>query len=484
MVACAAMFAFAACETDNTGEGTNNGGNNNGGTGSKTELATPALEIKDVTSTSFTVTWAAVENAGTYIVTVGDGQPQTVTETSFKLEKLNAGTYKGTVVAMPADSKKYKNSKPATFEQAVTGLTPEEATWVQCKASLPTEEDAAAGYFPYESIFHSFKGTGIVEIKNGAFVAEDYKAMSLAELANECEALKAEAVAKANDKGATVVFSPVQAETEYIVVAVITNEEGLSVIFSENITTTKATPHPALESYVGTWEIATTKKLMISKQFELSMVEESATTKVTVEALPDLGPVYVAITGLSVAIPEMPALGQVGTDTDGNDYLQILNYEVVGANEEEGYYLVWNTWGYAHVYAMDENGEYILDADGNPTFEDDYYLIAGNYPSFTITDGVSKAYEGYLDEKGVQTFKAEAMDIYAYTKDGKLAGFFYDITEDGSEFVNDIYLTAGVQNWKRISTEVENEDPAPATFGKMVNNRQMFPATMHSYVAM
>ena len=75
MVACAAMFAFAACE-----EGSENTDKGNNGGGEKTALATPVLTVTDVTNTSFVVTWEAVENAVSYMVNDGE-KNNTITET-------------------------------------------------------------------------------------------------------------------------------------------------------------------------------------------------------------------------------------------------------------------------------------------------------------------------------------------------------------------------------------------------------------------
>ena len=69
MVAFAAMFTFAACETPADGDDNNNGNGNKPTT--PTALAKPVLSVEDVTSTSFIVKWEAVENAIGYMVNDG-----------------------------------------------------------------------------------------------------------------------------------------------------------------------------------------------------------------------------------------------------------------------------------------------------------------------------------------------------------------------------------------------------------------------------
>ena len=470
MVACAALFA--ACETDTTGDDVNNnGGNNNGGenNGKKEALATPTLEVKDVLSTSFTVTWAAVENAESYMVTVGDAQPVTITETSYKLENLNAGTYTGSVIAVAGKDSKYSNSKAATFSQAVTGLTPEECNWAQCMASLPTEEDAYYNYFPFANIFHSFKGTGIVDIKNGAFTTAEYGDTPIADLVVECEGLSADYVEAANADGLTLVFN-VQPATEYRVVAEITNEAGLTVIFDETITTAEAQPHPAMEAYVGTWNVSTKQALLFEMPSQdMSIVDKDMTTEVVVAPFAEYGFEYVTVTGLGVSYVDAPAIGMVQYDPKTKkEVLYIINEQLIGQSEDGSYYLGWATLG---IISQPEKEPFIN-------------MVGGAYPSFTIVDGVGKGLVGELNGGG--TFTACAMDVFGYVEreSGLGVGLLFYGGETDEE---DAYLYAGDQTWTRISSEIpedNTEEETPATFSKGLNIRKATTVNMPSYVAL
>lgn len=418
MVAFAAMFAFAACTPSNE-EGEE--------PSTPTALAKPVLTVENVTSTSFEVKWEAVENAVSYMVNNGS-ENKTVTETSFKMEKLNAGTYTVKVMALAAENSNYTNSEFASIQQAVTGLTPDECDWVECSVSLPTEEDAASGYFPFLHIFHSFKGTGIVEIKSGCFTAANYENTPAATLAAECDALDADTVALANGDGVTTVFQGVQSETEYRLIAVVTNEDGLTVIFDHKITTAETQPHPSMENWVGLWEVTTEQAFVIPAAEDEPIYLTDQTNTVGVEIVPALDYAYnaVAIYGLSVADPEgTPALGLVGTAEDGSDVLQLVNWLSVGAAQDGSYYMIWNSWSDVTL------------SDGTTG----YYLVSGEYPAFTVNNGVGYPYEGSLDGGG--TFKVLAWDIYAYDASGSLLGWFY---EEGV----DIYLNAGTQTWTRV----------------------------------
>lgn len=456
MVACAAMFAFAACE-----EGSEDTDKGNNGGGEKTALATPVLTVTDVTSTSFVVTWEAVENAVGYLVNYGS-ENKTVTETSFKRENLNAGTHAVKVMALAAEGSNYTDSEFAYIDQDVTGLTPDECDWAECMVSLPTEEDAEYGYFPFMHIFHSFKGTGIIEIKNGAFLAETYKDTPLADLAQECDALDAEIVAAANGEGVTVVFSGIEAETEYRVVAAIKNEAGLTVIFEQNITTTEAQPHPAVEAFAGTWTVTTEEALIIPLDEEdpIRVEAQSLSTTATVSHAPELSFNAVYVAGLSTLFPEVPAVGIVGNDKDGNPVLQILNGEVVSVTEDEQYYIGFGTISEVTL----------------PDGSTQYGPVGGSYPSFTIINGKGSTYAGELSGGG--TFETMAMAVAAYDESLTLVGWYFDTEAD-------TVLMSGEQTWTRTSEEApedNTEEEVPATFSKGLNIRKATAVNMPSYV--
>lgn len=472
MVACAALFA--ACETDTTGNDVNNNGgnNNNGGenNGKKEALATPTLEVKDLTSTSFTVTWAAVENAESYMVTVGDAQPVTITETSYKLENLNAGTYTGSVIAVAGKDSKYTNSKAATFEQAVTGLTPEECDWAECKVSLPTEEDAFLNYFPFAHLFHSFRGTDIIEVKNGAFDAETYGETPIEQLVNECQNVDAKYLENVNsENGLTLVFD-LDPATEYRVVAQMTNKDGLTVIFDETISTTEAQLHPAVEAYVGTWTVSTKKALLFDMpDQDMSIIDKDMTAEVVIAPFAEYGYNMVTVTGLSISYPEAPAIGMVSYDPETKEeLLYLLNEQLIATAEDGSYYLGWATLGVIN----------------QPEKEPIINMVGGAYASFTVRNGVGTGLQGELNGGG--TFTASAMDIFGYveTEQGVRVGLLFYGGESGEE---DAYLYAGEQTWTRISSEIpedNTEENVPATFSKGLNIRKATAVNMPSYVAL
>lgn len=79
-------------------------------------LAAPQLSVEK-TSSSFTVTWPAVDNAASYAYIVGDEEQQTTAECQIERTGLTAGTrFTVKVKAVSGDAKRYSDSKWASVE--------------------------------------------------------------------------------------------------------------------------------------------------------------------------------------------------------------------------------------------------------------------------------------------------------------------------------------------------------------------------------
>lgn len=82
-------------------------------------LGTPVLKSENVLATTFTVTWAAIDNAGKYVITLNGAAYATQTENSVSFSSLMTETeYTVTVKAVPADAGlvTYKESPAATIK--------------------------------------------------------------------------------------------------------------------------------------------------------------------------------------------------------------------------------------------------------------------------------------------------------------------------------------------------------------------------------
>lgn len=428
MVAFAAMFTFAACETPVDGDDNNNSNGNDNKPTTPTALAKPVLSVEDVTNTSFIVKWEAVENAVGYMVNDGS-KNHNITATEFKMENLNAGTYTVKVMAMADENSNYTNSEFASIQQAVKGATAEDVDWIEHLVSLPTEEDAEYGYYPFMHIFHSYKGTGIVDIRVMAFDAETYRNTPAATLAAECQAIPAEAVAKANtETGVTMLFE-VEAETEYRIIAQATNEDGLSVIFDDFITTAEAQPHPDMEKWVGTWNATANETLTFSRvgEGEEAYIDGpfagTATTnfEITIEPALDNGFNAVAVYGLSCITWDdgspMPTLALIDSEGALNVFTG-LDMADLG----DGYYATWLCYCKTNRGLTPVLGQY-------PAY---YWELSEDGASIsTIAMGA-----GTLSDD--TEFEAFAMEVYAVNYDTYQMSILFDF-----EVTPDVVIPAG-----------------------------------------
>lgn len=144
----------------------------------RTPLATPTVTEATAEGNTITVSWTAVENAGSYKVTCGTKeQPITAPTTTCTFTDLEYGTtYQISVVAKPADTSAYKDSEAAKTEvktdeaevsQEAKVLTFEftqakNADWPTAKANATN--NSAQAYNKGEYIFTTTKtGDGIYQ---------------------------------------------------------------------------------------------------------------------------------------------------------------------------------------------------------------------------------------------------------------------------------------------------------------------------------
>lgn len=142
-----AILAVAAiassCEKGNAGDGQ---------TGEPAILDTPVLSIEDQTTTSFTVTWEAVENADSYICTINDGAEQKTSGTSVKFSGLAEGEYTVKVKATSGDER-YADSGWASCEVTLAGTFTLDV--------YLSDKYASYGQYRYNSIWFTAKGSDI-----------------------------------------------------------------------------------------------------------------------------------------------------------------------------------------------------------------------------------------------------------------------------------------------------------------------------------
>lgn len=122
-------------------------------------LATPVVEAS-VEGNVVTLTWAAVENAAQYSITVGTEMPVFVEETTYVFTGEYETEYTFNVVAVPEDEEKFAASEAATAKATTEAEPAEEVVYTTVAEFLAAEVD--------DTTFYTLKGT-ITSVANTSY---------------------------------------------------------------------------------------------------------------------------------------------------------------------------------------------------------------------------------------------------------------------------------------------------------------------------
>lgn len=413
MAVIAAMFAFASC-TDTPTDGV---------TPETTKLATPVVEIVDVTETGFTAKWAAVEGATSYAIStnITDQKLVNTSEASYKFENLNKGEYTVRVKASGEgkDDSDFSEVKKVT----ITGAT--SADWFTQTVALveDTAENRAIGRYPFNAVDFVWKGTGVKELVYGMFETAEIASMSDEDVVSSMQySLDGEMLAEVNSaEGFARSFTGLQGSTSYTLFAYVTNEAGVKYLAKGSVTTAESQLTDQAKAWIGTWTAKSTEILAwVTVQSDkdlngdLVVDEKDAYTDLQVKAgelpyelaiTPYPGYTTVAyIDGLSVWGADMPNLAFFEIGNQGQNYLIVTNGLVL----DENYGIEWAT--VCELYGVtDQNGEAI--PDGTLSF------VGGSYDTFIFeltADGsvVCEMGEAYLNNEKTATCVSVSTDVY------------------------------------------------------------------------
>ena len=128
-------------------------------------LATPVVEAS-VEGNVVTLTWAAVENAAQYSITVGTEMPVFVEETTYVFTGEYETEYTFNVVAVPEDEEKFAASEAATAKATTEAEPAEEVVYTTVAEFLAAAED---------DTIYTLKGTitSVTETSYGNFYIND-----------------------------------------------------------------------------------------------------------------------------------------------------------------------------------------------------------------------------------------------------------------------------------------------------------------------
>lgn len=453
MAVIAAMFAFASC-TDTPADGV---------TPEVTKLATPVVEIVDVTETGFTAKWAAVEGATSYAIStnIPDQKLVNTSETSYKFENLNKGEYTVRVKASGEgkDDSDFSEVKKVTL----TGAT--SADWFTQTVALVEDnaENRAIGRYTFNAVDFVWKGTGVKELFYGMFETESIASMSDDEIVSNMQySLDGEMLAEVNSaEGFARSFTGLQGSTSYTLCALATNEAGVKYLAKGSVTTTETQLTDQAKAWIGTWTAKSTEILAwvtVQSEKDLNGDEVVDENDVYTDLQVKAGelPYELAITpypgytdfafidGLSVWGADMPNLAQFIIGQQGQNYLVVAN----GTLLDENYGIEWAT-------VCEING-YTGIPDGTLSF------VGGGYETFIFelsADGevVCQMGSGYLNEEKTATYDAVSTDVYV-AEGNSYYLYGEDTNEDGALGDDEVfteYHAGAITDFVKTADEVQ-----------------------------
>lgn len=453
MAVIAAMFAFASCETTPA----------DGVTPEVTKLATPVVEIVDVTETGFTAKWAAVEGATSYAIStnIPDQKLFNTSETSYKFENLNKGEYTVRVKASGEgkDDSDFSEVKKVT----ITGAT--SADWFTQTVALveDTAENRAIGRYTFNAVDFVWKGTGVKELVYGMFETESIASMSDDEIVSNIQySLDGEMLAEVNSaEGFARTFTGLQGSTNYTLCAYVTNEAGIKYLAKGSVTTTETQLTDQAKAWIGTWTAKSTEILawvtvQSDKDITGDNVVDENDSYIDLQVKDGEIPYELAITpypgytdvafidGLSVWGADMPNLAFFYIGDQGQNYLLVSNGTVL----DENYGIVWAT-------VCEING-YTGITDGTISF------VGGDYETFIFEltadgDVVCEMGSGYLNEEKTATYDAVSTDVYV-AGEGSYYLYGEDANEDGALGDDEVfteYHAGAITDFVKTADEVQ-----------------------------
>ncbi|MBR2975884.1 MAG: fibronectin type III domain-containing protein [Alistipes sp.] len=338
MAAVAVMFTFAACEpTPDEGVGG--------------KLATPVIEVVDVTETGFTVQWGVVDHAESYSVVI-KGDIKNVTETAIVLENLNKGEYTVRVKAIAKEGSNWEDSDFATVAQSVTGLT--SVDWFEQKLYTDTyvDEETGEACYPYNSLFVDYKGEGVASLSVGLFPTDQVQAATDADILASLELWDEICVDVNSAEGASFYYSGLNGGVSYTLCTLVVNEEGLEFLAKTECSTEVAEASDAAKVWLGSWNVTSHETITFDDQGNTTFGEAEDTFTINVVASPN-DPNELVIDGFSLLGEGWPVRGMV--DEEGN--LNIMNGDILGISEE-GYYYIWLAYFLLDGY---DEGQFLSD---------------------------------------------------------------------------------------------------------------------------
>lgn len=454
LVAFATIFAFVGCEPDQPETPT-----------TPTKLKKPtALKITEKTASSFTVEWAKVENAASYVV-MFQAETYPTTETKYSFTDVEPGQYKVQVMAVAAAGSNYKDSSYAEIDVKI--IPADTGDWFTQELTLGTDEEQ--GWYPTNSIYVTWQGTDVEEVQYGLFPSIILEGVDDATIKANLNVLNQYYEDIASEEGLTLVFDQLDPATEYTVCALATSKWGYEIFVKNTITTESAEMDASVEPWIGTWNVAIDKTMRYfadGQYLGAEILDEPIEKTWTVTFYPQYSNT-VMITGISCIFTgeeDMPALGFI----DANGNLNLLAGITV-SSEYEGYTPTWGAsftieeYGCGNVVWFPFRGLGQDPETGDDLFYAPYTMELNGTTATSVANNTTlyKKAEDGTETELVAT--PDSFEIYAISNKG--AGAVYGDFSNGG----DVRVATGTY------TLTKAEAAAPAMSAKKLGVKVKFP---------
>ena len=303
----------------------------------------------------------------------------------------------------------------------VEGLSEAEDDWFELSVFF-TNEYEAEGYYSYNSLFYTMKGTNVASVSAMIATAEIAASYTTDEILSKLQPLGADSIAQINS--AEGLFSAVggcPADTELVFFALAENADGDTVLVRKSATTTAVIVPDSMTAWIGTYEATIENYYMYDGSYEatyenyykidrnLSETYEPTTDKFEfVVGFDEQLGLYVD--GFSVQGGGWPTLA--GVDEEGN----LAIYSGIYLDEDQGYRCFWLAMG--DLYKV--SGDTLVPIDGK---QGKFY--AEQLASHFLVKDEAGAYSCNAAEYNMgdgTVFKVVFSDIFAL--DGHLSPYF------------------------------------------------------------
>lgn len=320
-----AAMALVSCDKEKPGSGNNEGDD----PVVEGTLSAPVLSVSDETSSSFTISWEAVENAVSYVYVLDEGQENPTSQLSATFENMMPNTEY--TVKVKACASGWEDSEWASI--SVTLELGDD--WFSVSDPYLLDDPGATRY---DMIAFDIKGKDVTSCAFGVIEASVAEGLTDDQLTDENAGylgwvLNDSGLQSLNETGSLqgLGINGLQPETEYIVAAYATHVSGITKLVRTASVTTEAMPPMTdeLKAWIGTYTVTSTQQIEMGVDADnyvtLNTVNEPMTFEISIS---EYNPMNLCIYGWSALDGDgYPAMASLDADGSSLDMLSQVQFE-------------------------------------------------------------------------------------------------------------------------------------------------------------